>query len=173
MSNKHMVVSEVGNKQNNSQEQDIEQKLAYFSKLPYTVILERIDEDNETYWVARIAELPHCLIHGSTSEEAVKEIEAVKMDWIESNLRRGLPIPEPTPRKYSGQIRLRISPSLHRALTYRAGIENISLNQFMAIKLAESIGIAAGPPKSKLAKPSCGATSEEIGRHDKSGKAKV
>src|ERR1039457_5369993 len=94
--------------------------LAYYTKLPYTIILEQWDDGKVPYWVARIAELPHCLIHGNTPEEAIREIEEVKKDWIKSNLERGLSIPEPSPRKYSGQLRLRISPSLHRLLKYRA-----------------------------------------------------
>lgn len=116
--------------------------LAYYTKLPYTIILEQWDDDNGPYWVARIAELPHCLIHGSTPEEAVRDIDEVKKDWIKSNLERGLPIPEPSPRKYSGQIRLRISPSLHKLLKYRAETEGLSLNQYMATALAVSVGTA-------------------------------
>lgn len=114
--------------------------IEYYSNLPYTIILERWDDGTGPYWVARIAELPHCLIHGDTPEEAVKDIEEVKRDWIKSNLERGLPVPEPKPRRYSGQIRLRISPSLHKLLAYRAETEGISLNQYMATVLAVSAG---------------------------------
>jgi len=119
----------------------IEKRLGYYEKLPYTVIVEQWDDGKGPYWVARIAELPHCLIHADTPEEVIKEIQEVKMDWIKSNLERGLPIPEPRPRKYSGQIRLRISPSLHKLLTYRAETEGMSLNQYMATALATSVGI--------------------------------
>ena len=120
---------------------NIEEQLEYYAKLPYTIILEQWDDGRGPYWVARIAELPHCLIHADTPEEAVKEIQEVKMDWIKSNLERGLPIPEPRPREYSGQVRLRISPSLHRLLAYRAGTEGMSLNQYMATVLAMSAGV--------------------------------
>jgi len=124
---------------------NIEKELEYYAKLPYTVIVEQWDDGKGTYWVARIAELPHCLIHTDTPEEAVKEIQEVKIDWIRSNLERGLPIPEPRTRKYSGQIRLRISPSLHKLLTYRAETEGMSLNQYMATALATSVGITKEP----------------------------
>jgi len=124
---------------------NIEKELKYYAKLPYTVIVEQWDDGKGPYWVARIAELPHCLIHGDTPEEVVKEIQEVKMDWIKSNLERGLPIPEPRPHKYSGQIRLRISPSLHKLLTYRAETEGVSLNQYMATALATSVGITKEP----------------------------
>jgi predicted HicB family RNase H-like nuclease len=124
---------------------NIEKELEYYTKLPYTVIVEQWDDGKGSYWVARIAELPHCLIHADTPEEAIKEIQKVRMDWIKSNLERGLPIPEPRPRKYSGQIRLRISPSLHKLLTYRAETERVSLNQYMATVLATSVGITKEP----------------------------
>ncbi len=114
--------------------------LEYYCKLPYTVILERHD-DQDTYWVARVAELPHCLIHGNTPEEAVKEIEEVKLDWIRSNLEDGLPIPEPTSTRYSGEIRVRMPPSLHQLLAQRALVEGVSLNQYMVAGLSRSVGL--------------------------------
>ena len=129
-----MEVKEVG-------KGNIEKQLEYYEKLPYTVIVEQWDDGKGPYWVAKIAELPRCLIHADTPDQAIKEILEVKMDWIRSNLERGLPIPEPRPRNYSGQIRLRILPSLHKLLTYRAETEGISLNQYMATALATSVGI--------------------------------
>jgi len=89
------------------------------------------------------------LIHGDTPEEAIKEIEGVKRDWIKSNLERGLKIPEPISRKYSGQIRLRIPPSLHQLLFYRASVEEVSLNQYMATVLAKSAGSALSQREKK------------------------
>jgi antitoxin HicB len=128
---------------------DIEKELKHFLSLPYSVIVEPWDDGKGVYWVARIAELPHCMIHADTPEEAVKEIQEVKLDWIKSNLKRGLPIPEPRPRKYSGQIRLRISPSLHKLLSFRADTEGMSLNQYMATTLATSVGMPKEPTSSK------------------------
>ena len=120
---------------------NIEKELEYYSKLPYTIILEVWDDGNGEYYVARVAELPHCIIHGDTPQEAIAEIEEVKLDWIKSNLERGLRIPEPISHKHSGQIRLRIPPSLHKVLADRANIEGISLNQYMTAALASSVGL--------------------------------
>jgi len=131
---------------------NIEKELERYAKWPYTVIVEQWDDGEGAYWVARIAELPHCLIHGDTPEEAMKEIQEVKVDWIKSNLERGLHIPEPRPRNYSGQIRLRISPSLHKQLAYRAETEGMSLNQYMATALATSVGITKDHPHLKKAR---------------------
>ena len=119
----------------------MEKDIRYYTKLPYTLILEEWDDGDGPYYVARVAELPHCLIHGNTPQEALEEIEEVKRDWIESNLERGLKIPEPRARKYSGQIRLRIPPTLHRMLVDRALLEGTSLNQLMTAALARSIDV--------------------------------
>jgi antitoxin HicB len=116
--------------------------LEYYSKLPYTMIIEKWDDGRGPYWVARVVELPHCLIHGDTPEEAIREIEEAKLDWIKSNIERGIKIPEPIPLKYSGQIRLRITPSLHKYLADRAEIEGVSLNHYMATALAWSVGLS-------------------------------
>lgn len=123
--------------------------LEYYKQLPYTIILEKHD-DQGVYWVARVAELPHCLIHGNTPEEAVKEIEEVKLDWIQSNLEDRLPVPEPTSTKYSGEIRVRMPPSLHQLLAQRASNEGVSLNQYMVAGLARSVGLDEGR-KAKIA----------------------
>jgi len=120
---------------------NIEKDLEYYTKLPYNIIVEMWDDGKGPYWVARIAELPHCLIHGDTPGEAIAEIEEVKRDWIKSNLERGLKIPEPIAHKYSGQISLRIPPFLHRLLSDRAAVEGISLNQYMTTALARSVGL--------------------------------
>ena len=131
---------------------DAKKDVEYYAKLPYTIILEKWDDGKGPYWVARVAELPHCLIHSDTPEEAVREIEEVKREWIKSNLERGLSIPEPRPRKYSGQTMIRISPTLHKLLAYRAEAEGMSLNQYMAMLLATSVGLSMESPHPKLRK---------------------
>lgn len=131
---------------------NINKDLEYYFKLPYTIILETWDDGEGPYYVARVAELPHCLIHGDTPEEAIAEIAEVKRDWIKSNLERGLKIPEPTSYKHSGQIRLRIPPSLHKVLADRAVIEGVSLNQYMTMALARSVGSGLSEPKNQIKK---------------------
>jgi antitoxin HicB len=119
---------------------EIKKDIEYYSKLPYRIIIEMWDDGEGPYYLARVAELPHCIIHGSTPEEAVSEIEGVKRDWIKSNLERGLKIPEPILHKNSGQISLRIPPSLHKMLSDRAMMEGVSLNQYMNAALAMAVG---------------------------------
>jgi antitoxin HicB len=123
----------------------IKKDLDYYSQLPYNIIVERWDDGEGPYYLARIVELPHCMIHGDTPEEAINEVEEVKKDWIKSNLERGIKIPEPIQSKNSGQIRLRIPPSLHKMLSDRAMVEGVSLNQYMNTALAQVVGYQSKP----------------------------
>jgi antitoxin HicB len=119
--------------------------LEYYLSLPYTVNLKRCD-DQGTYWVARILELPFCMTHGVTKEEALVDIEDAKKEWLESNIEDGFPIPEPA--KYTGQYHLRMPPTLHEALTLKAEAEEVSLNQFMVMALARAVGYPEAEKKS-------------------------
>ena len=112
----------------------------YYAQLPYTIVVER-DDDQGVYYVARILELDGLFMTGETPEQAVAELEAVKKEWIESFLELGNKMPKPLKsRKYSGQYRIRMEPSLHESLTMLAELEGISLNQFMVTRLAQATG---------------------------------
>jgi predicted HicB family RNase H-like nuclease len=118
----------------------VKMDLDYYDNLPYTITLERWDEPDNIYWVARVLELPHCLTDGLSQEAALAEIKEVKREWLEINLKFGNDIPEPMSKGYSGQLRLRIQPSLHRTLAQRAKIEEVSLNKYMNTLLAQGVG---------------------------------
>ncbi len=122
--------------------------LEYYLSLPYTITLKRGTGGGEDYWIARVVELPHCMTHGATQEEALADIEDAKKEWIESNLEDGLAVPEPA--KYTGQYHLRMPPSLHEALTLKSESEEVSLNQYMVTALARAVGYAA--PETKRGK---------------------
>ena len=62
-------------KQGEKINRQLEDLIKYYDKLPYHVILEPWDDGRGQYWVARVVELPHCMIHGETPEEAVQEIQ--------------------------------------------------------------------------------------------------
>lgn len=51
-------------------------------------------EDDNCYLVS-VPDLPGCMAHGETKEEALKEIEIAKELWIETAKEDGLSIPEP------------------------------------------------------------------------------
>jgi antitoxin HicB len=116
----------------------------YYLRLPYTVTLKRGTGDGD-YWIARILELPHCMTHGDTPEEALRDIEDAKREWLKSNLEASLPIPEPA--KFTGQYHLRMPPSLHEALALKSDNEDVSLNQFIITALARAVGYAEQPSR--------------------------
>jgi antitoxin HicB len=116
--------------------------LNYYLKLPYTIILEERDDGNGAYVAAIIKELPGCLSHGATVEEAAHNIQDAKRDWLVSNLEDNLLIPEP--QKYTGQFHLRMSSSLHESLARMADMNNVSLNQYLTMALSRTVGVEEG-----------------------------
>lgn len=59
----------------------------------YSIFMQYDPQDK--IFVANIPELPGCMAHGETKEEALKEIEIAKELWIETAFEDGDPIPEP------------------------------------------------------------------------------
>jgi antitoxin HicB len=67
--------------------------------------------------------------------------------WLEVALEEGLPIPEPRPDEaYSGKFVVRVPRSLHRELVEMAEHEGVSLNQYINVALAHSVGRPLGVP---------------------------
>lgn len=60
----------------------------------YSIFIQYDARDN--IFIASVPELPGCLAHGSTKEEALKEIDIAKNLWIETALEDGETIPEPS-----------------------------------------------------------------------------
>lgn len=126
-------------------ENELKQKVDYYTNLPYTIAVERRD-DQGTYYVARYVELPHLVMTGDTPEEAVRDLEAEKREWFEFNIEKGNKIPLPLKsRKYSGKIILRMSPNLHEHLIRLAEIQGTSLNNFMVKAVAQAAGYEESP----------------------------
>ncbi len=104
---------------------------------PHPIQLTRMVEDDETYWMAEILDLPGCLSDGATPEEAVQMIMDAKETWIEATLEGGYTIPEPHAEpEYSGKLLIRMPKSLHGQLASEAKREGVSLNQHIVAVLA-------------------------------------
>lgn len=127
----------------------VNKDLEYYMRLPYTITLKRGTGDGDEYWIARVLELPHCMTHGAAPEEALRDIEDARREWLKSNLEAGLPIPEPA--KFTGQYHLRMPPSLHEALALKSESEDVSLNQFIVTALARAVGYAEPQKKREVA----------------------
>jgi antitoxin HicB len=124
----------------------MEKTIDYYMKLPYTIELQR---DMEEGWFVRVKELRGCTSQGDTAEEAIAMIQEAMSLWLEVALEEGLPIPEPRPDEdYSGKFVVRVPRSLHRELVEMAEHEGVSLNQYISVALAHSVGHPLGVPRS-------------------------
>jgi predicted RNase H-like HicB family nuclease len=62
----------------------------------YEIIIFWSSEDNA--YIAEVPELPGCMVDGNTYQEALKNVEQIIDEWIETATRLGRPIPEPKGR---------------------------------------------------------------------------
>ena len=67
------------------------------AKQPY-IITTTIEEttDNQPIYLARVLELEGCFGQGETRSAAIEDLRLAMVDFIESLLEDGLPVPEPT-----------------------------------------------------------------------------
>ena len=109
--------------------------------LPYR--MEIVEDSGEGGYAISFPDLPGCLTCGETIEEAVKNAEDAKREWIASALEEGITVYEPNDlQSYSGQFKLRIPKSLHRSLTEHAKREGVSMNQYCVYLLSRNDAIA-------------------------------
>ena len=59
----------------------------------YEIILFWSDEDQ--VFIADVPELPGCMAHGNTPEEALKQVKEAIQLWIDTAREFGDPIPQP------------------------------------------------------------------------------
>ena len=62
----------------------------------YELVIYWSDEDNA--FIVEAPELPGCMADGATYQEAVANAEQVIVEWIETAMELGRPIPEPRGR---------------------------------------------------------------------------
>lgn len=102
------------------------------SKYAYRV--EWSEEDGA--YIAVCLELPTVKAHGSTMERALSNVRSAVRVVINSLLADGEEAPEPfSIRNFKGNMLLRTSPEVHRALSLRAAEQGVSLNQFVLSKV--------------------------------------
>jgi predicted HicB family RNase H-like nuclease len=109
-------------------------------EFPYRIVTAWSDAD-ECY-VCRAPAWPGLGAHGDTAEEAIREalVAGKAMLSIQQEMGRPVPMSDVGVERYSGNISLRLSPSLHMRLIHAASIDDSSLNQFIATALAEALG---------------------------------
>jgi predicted RNase H-like HicB family nuclease len=94
--------------------------------------------EEDQAFVATCLDFPGLSAFGETPEEAFAEGMLCLQLFEESLLASGDPLPEATNvSEFSGQTRIRIPKTLHRALTQKANIEGVSLNTWIVMLLSE------------------------------------
>lgn len=112
----------------------------HYMHLPYAVRVYR--EPDGSGYTAEIPDLPGCITCADTLDEVWALIEDAKQGWLELALADGDPIPEPVLEEQpSGKFTVRVPRSLHRKLSEEARREGVSLNQFVTVALAETVGV--------------------------------
>ena len=115
--------------------------------LPYR--MEIVEDREEGGYVVSYPDLPGCLTCGETIESAVENARDAKRVWLEAALEEGVSIPMPDSLEdYSGQFKLRLPRSLHRALAEHSQREGISMNQYCVYLLAKNDALHAGSKES-------------------------
>ena len=108
---------------------DIECKVREYMCKKYRI--ELIEDVDEGGYMVSYPDLPGCLSVGEIVEDAVRNGEDARREWIAAMLEEGNQIPEPfNASEYSGQLRLRMPKSLHKHLAERSREEGISMNQY-------------------------------------------
>ena len=113
-----------------------------YMKLPYPV--ELIPDVDEGGFTVAIPSLPGCLSVGETVEDAYRNIEDAKREWMVAAMEEGIAIPEPDSiDDYSGQFKLRIPKTLHRQLALQSKREGVSMNQYCVYLLSQNSAVHA------------------------------
>lgn len=75
------------------------------SVLPYRIeIRPDTQTDGGVVYIATIPDLPGCMSHGSTIEEARENLEDAKREYLAALEERRLPIPAPAPESVVGSV---------------------------------------------------------------------
>jgi predicted HicB family RNase H-like nuclease len=94
--------------------------------------------EDECY-IGQANEFPGLSACADTLEEALQEIKVVVAEGIQLLHERQQAIPTPLSRyRFSGELKLKITPSLHRTLTLEATRRGVSLDQLINAKLAHA-----------------------------------
>jgi predicted HicB family RNase H-like nuclease len=87
--------------------------------------------------VGLCVEFPSLSWLAETPEDALAGIRRLACDVVRDMRAAGEPIPVPLAEKrYSGEFRVRIPPTVHRSLALQAAEQGVSLNRLASAKLS-------------------------------------
>ena len=103
--------------------------------IPYILNIAWSQEDQ--CYVARFPELPGCMTHGDTQEEALKHAHEALKGYLATCKKEGVVLPSPVSlQEFSGTFSARVGPDLHRKLAMEAAQMNKSITDLVKEKLS-------------------------------------
>lgn len=109
-----------------------------YMKMPYTRLVQEINDESGHYFYGKILELDGCQSTAESLTELYESLNEAMEGYLEIKLEEKLPIPVPhSVDKYSGKFVVRLPKSLHQRLVIEAEREGVSLNQLALYKLAQ------------------------------------
>ena len=83
--------------------------------LPYTFIIQKMNDESGEYYFAKVLEFDGCMSDGDTFAEAYENLRDAMAGWIETKLAYGFEVPLPKSNDdYSGKFVIRMPKSLHQ-----------------------------------------------------------
>lgn len=114
--------------------------LEYYMGLSYKI--EIIEDKTEGGYALYCPELKGCMTCADTIEQGIKQLEEAKKEWFIACIEDNITIPEPQDiESYSGQFKLRLPKSLHKALSEKSKLEGVSMNQYCLYLLSNGINL--------------------------------
>lgn len=111
-----------------------------YMKMPYTRLVQEMNDESGHYYYGRILELDGCQSTGDTLEELYENLNEAMEGYLEVKIENNLPIPLPNKiSDYSGKFVIRLPKTLHQRLSIEAEQEGVSLNQWALYKLASTV----------------------------------
>lgn len=108
-----------------------------YMKLPYTRLIQEMNDESGHYFYGRILELDGCQSTSDTLDGLYENLNGAMKGYIEVKIENNLSIPIPdASNNYSGKFVVRLPKSLHQKLAIEAEKEGVSLNQLVLYKLA-------------------------------------
>jgi predicted HicB family RNase H-like nuclease len=124
---------------------DIQSKVENYLNQKYAFLIERQEDGEKPYYSLRVLEFEGCMTTGDTIEEVARDIQDAMREWLQLNIKLGRVITNPIKsRSYSGKVMLRLPPTLHESLMFRAAEQGVSLNQYLIVSLSRNLGCEEG-----------------------------
>lgn len=112
--------------------------LAYYKSLIYRMEIE-YGEDEHQHFVT-FPDLPGCMMHGGTPDEALRLANEVKDEWLTNAYENGWKIPEPSRHQdTTGRLTLRVPRYIHKKIMETAEKEGVSQNQLLLSFISEKL----------------------------------